>query len=48
MSMGSYYDTMQVCKNWGHKITDTYDSYPNHRQDFYARCGSDTFEVPRR
>lgn len=40
--MSSYYDTMQVCKKWGHKITDMFDSYPNHRQDFCEKCGSPT------
>lgn len=40
--MGDYYDTMQVCRKWGHKVTDTYDSYPNHRQNFCEKCGSDT------
>ncbi len=39
--MASYYDTMQVCEK-GHLITDTYDTYPNHRQDFCHRCGSQT------
>ncbi len=40
--MSSYYDTMQVCKKWGHKITDFLDSYPNHGQDFCEKCGSPT------
>lgn len=33
---------MQVCKRWGHQITDMYNSYPNHRQDFCEKCGSAT------
>ena len=40
--MSSYYDTMQTCQKWGHKITDMYDSYPNHRQNFCEKCGSNT------
>jgi hypothetical protein len=40
--MGSYYDTMQVCKRWGHIVTDMYDSYPNHRQNYCEKCGSTT------
>jgi len=39
--MGSYYDAMQVCKKWGHKITSSY-SYAQHRQDFCNKCGSET------
>jgi hypothetical protein len=41
-SMSRYYDTMQVCRKWGHKITDMYDSYPNDRQKFCKKCGSNT------
>jgi len=37
-----YYDTMQVCRTWGHKITASYDSSPNCRQDFCEKCGSIT------
>ena len=33
---------MQVCKRWGHRITDMYDSYPNLRQKFCEKCGSAT------
>lgn len=40
--MSNYYDTMQVCKKWGHKITDRYNDYPNHRQEFCDQCGSVT------
>ncbi len=40
--MSSYYDTMQVCQKWGHKITDRYDKYPNYRQDHCEKCGSET------
>ena len=40
--MSSYYDTMQVCKKLGHKITDYYDTLPNHRQDHCHKCGSMT------
>mgnify|MGYP001576964629 CR=1 FL=1 len=39
--MASHYDTMQVCQK-GHMITSSYDTYPNHRQDFCYRCGSKT------
>jgi hypothetical protein len=45
--MSSHYDTMQVCKKWGHKVTDFFDTYPNHRQNFCEKCGSDTtFKCP--
>ena len=44
MVMGSYYDTMQVCKKWGHKITETY-SNTQFRQDFCDKCGSQTTHV---
>lgn len=40
--MSSYYDTMQVCKKWGHKVTDFYDSHTNLRQNFCEKCGSET------
>lgn len=40
--MSGYYDTMQVCKKFGHKITDMHDLYPNHRQNFCEKCGSET------
>jgi len=40
--MTSYYDTMQACKKWGHKITDCYDSYPENRQAYCEKCGSQT------
>lgn len=40
--MSSYYDTMQVCRKNGHLITDTYDTYPEHRQSFCDKCGSET------
>lgn len=38
--MSSYYDTMQVCKRWGHRITAMYDSSPNRREKFCKKCGS--------
>jgi len=37
-----YYETMQVCKKWGHKITDMFDRGPQHRQEFCQKCGSRT------
>jgi len=40
--MSDHYDTMQVCKNWGHKITDYYDDLPNHRQEYCDKCGGET------
>ncbi len=40
--MSSYYDTMQVCKKWGHVITAYYDSSPQHRQNHCDKCGSVT------
>lgn len=39
--MGTY-DVMQVCKKFGHKTTDSYNSYPQHRQKFCDQCGSET------
>lgn len=35
------YDVMQVCLG-GHQITDSYNSYPQHRQDFCDKCGRAT------
>lgn len=43
--MSSYYDTMQVCKKWGHVITDYYDTYPSQRQDYCDKCGSKTTTI---
>lgn len=43
--MSSYYDTMQVCKKWGHKVTDCYNEFPAHRQDFCEKCGSSTIHT---
>ncbi len=40
--MSDYFDTMQICKRWGHKITEYYDSYPTEREDFCQKCGSQT------
>ena len=38
--MGTY-DVMQVCLQ-GHKITERYQSSPEHRQDYCEDCGSET------
>ncbi|NTW90086.1 MAG: DUF2321 domain-containing protein [Candidatus Moranbacteria bacterium] len=43
--MRSYYDTMQVCKRWGHQVTSMYDSYSTHRQNFCEKCGSETTHI---
>lgn len=43
--MNSYYDTMQVCKKWGHLITEMYDTYPNQRQKRCDKCGSETAHI---
>lgn len=43
--MSSYFDTMQVCRNLGHKITDCFDRFPNHRQDHCHKCGSETINA---
>lgn len=40
--MSSYYDTMQVCRRWGHQITSMYQSYRHHAQKFCEKCGSAT------
>ena len=40
--MGSRYDTMQVCKKWGHVITEYYDTFLSQRQDYCDKCGSAT------
>lgn len=37
-----YFDTMQVCRKSGHKITDMYDSYPDDGQKYCGKCGSET------
>ncbi len=42
MSMADHFDTMQVCKRWGHKITEYYDSNPTGREDYCRKCGSAT------
>lgn len=36
-----HYDTMQVCMN-GHKITGSYNEYPQHRKDYCGECGAKT------
>ena len=38
--MGTY-DVMQVCMQ-GHKITERYNSSPEHRQEYCEQCGSET------
>jgi len=43
--MSTYYDTMQVCKKWGHKITAFYRSSPEGRQKHCDKCGSETTHV---
>lgn len=43
--MSSYFDTMQVCKKWGHIITAYYDCYPSQRQEFCEKCGSETTTI---
>lgn len=43
--MSDYYDTMQVCKRWGHKITEYYDKYPTEREEFCQKCGSATTHI---
>lgn len=40
--MGDHFDTMQLCKRWGHIVTEFYDSSPNGREDFCQKCGSET------
>jgi hypothetical protein len=35
------HDVMQVCAN-GHKITELWQSHPEYRQDFCAKCGAAT------
>lgn len=40
-----HYDVMQVCKKWGHQITDSYNSFPTHRQTYCSVCGSETTTV---
>ena len=40
--MSDYYDTMQVCKRWGHKSTEYYDSRPTGREGYCRKCGSAT------
>jgi hypothetical protein len=37
----AYYDIMQVCLN-GHRITDTYETHPEHRQEYCDQCGART------
>jgi len=37
----SWYDTMLVCEN-GHKITDLFDSYPDHFVERCSGCGAKT------
>lgn len=41
--MGTY-DVMQVCLN-GHKITDSYNKYPRHRQSACDECGNETIHT---
>lgn len=43
--MSSHFDTMQVCKKWGHVITDHYDTYPLQRQEYCDKCGSETTTI---
>ena len=40
--MESHYDTMQVCRRWGHFITDQYDTFPGGSADRCGHCGSIT------
>lgn len=42
--MSSYYDAMQVCEN-GHKITDSYHDFPQHRQNHCSKCGAKTMHT---
>lgn len=43
--MGDHFDTMQVCKRWGHKITEYYETYPTEREDYCKKCGSATTHI---
>lgn len=45
INMGDHFDTMQVCKRWGHKITEYYDTYPTEHEDYCKKCGSATTHV---
>lgn len=38
----SNYDTMQVCRKRGHRITSQFDSCPQFRREFCSTCGSKT------
>lgn len=38
----NYYDTMQVCKKWGHQITAFYETSSKTRKKYCDRCGSVT------
>ena len=37
----AYYDIMQVCLN-GHRITDSYNTSPENRQEYCDQCGAKT------
>ncbi len=43
--MSDHFDTMQVCRRWGHKITEYYDTSPNNREDFCKKCGGGTVHI---
>ena len=38
----SGYDTQQICRKWGHQITDSYHRSIGKRQKFCHICGSET------
>jgi len=38
----SGHDIQQVCKKWGHQVTDRYHSSPGKKQQFCDKCGSET------
>jgi hypothetical protein len=39
--MGGY-DVQQVCKKWGHQVTDRFNSSPGKKNLYCLKCGSET------
>lgn len=37
----SGYDTQQICKKWGHQLTDRYYNSVGKRQKYCQQCGSE-------
>lgn len=38
----SGYDIQQICRKWGHQVTDRYHRSPGKKHKFCDRCGSET------